>query len=262
MPTIEGSSEGYTGIDDGSSLRAESFITAESANIQSGGEQNSSRGRLSGGKNSSHSNGSISEPHPRAEHTSIQSIASQARSLRSTQASPTSFFERRWRRSELYGSGFAIASFPKTPKPLLGFSLTPACWLFFLGFVAPWCWMIGGWYYTIMGERRPKFGAKHGQNDLTLPMWMMTKGSLGGVRLTEKEARSQGVWFGYPFVATSLQDDTAASSIHSNRSPPTIRTKRPKVLDPWIFRCRVAAFVSGVFFTIGFIIAFIVVSSH
>jgi len=263
MPTIEGSSEGYTGVcDDGSSLRAESFITAESVNPQSGGgaEQDSTAERLSGGRNSGQSNGSMCQPRSQAEHASIPSIASQARSTRSSQSSSSiSFFERRWRRSESYGSGLAIASFPKFSKSRLGTSLTPACWLFFLGFVAPWCWMIGGWYYTIRGQRRPRFGDKRGKKDLVLPMWVVTKKGFGGVRLTEKEAHSQGVWFGYPFVATSVDHD-AEASLTSVRSPPTIRTKRPKVLDPWIFRCRIAAFVSAFLLAIGFIIAFVVIS--
>jgi hypothetical protein len=104
---------------------------------------------------------------------------------------------------------------------------------------------------------------KRGQKELILPIWVMTKNGLNGVRLTEKEAHSQGVWFGYPYVATATGHDIGrCESISSVRSPPVIRTKRPKVLDPWIFRCRVASFVSGILLMIGFIVAFVVIRHY
>ena len=256
MPTIEGSSEGYTcAYDDGSSLRAESFLTAESA------EMHTSSGSLGwDNPQGRQPEGHDAVPSWRPHHNSVPSIASQARSTRSVQSSSTStsFFDRRWRRSESYGSGLAISSFPKINKPLFGSSLTPACWLFILGFIAPWCWTIGGWYYTIRGQQ-PRYRVKRGQKELILPMWVMTKNGLNGVRLTEKEAHSQGVWFGYPYVATATDHEVGpCESFTSLRSPPVIRPKRPRVLDPWIIRCRVAAFVSGILLMIGFIVAFVV----
>jgi hypothetical protein len=119
--------------------------------------------------------------------------------------------------------------------------------------------MIGGWYYTIRGQQ-PRYRVKRGQKELILPIWVMTKNGLNGVRLTEKEAHSQGVWFGYPYVATAADYEVGrCESLSSLRSPPVIRTKRPKVLDPWIIRCRVAALVSGILLIIGFIVAFVVI---
>jgi len=220
MSPIPGSSEGHH-YDD------ESFKTAESIEL-------SQPGRTPGP-----SGGSRAELFPRSPQVSQSS-------------SFTSFFNRRWRRSEGYGSGLAIAKFPKIPKPSFCFSLTPACWLFWAGFVAPWCWVIGGWYYTVRGEQRPKYGKGLRKKELILPRWVTEK----GVHLTEKEAVSYGVWFGYPYVAPAAE---RVISPLPSRSPPTLRAKSPKILDPWIFRCRIAALSITVLLLIGFIAAFVVV---
>jgi hypothetical protein len=123
--------------------------------------------------------------------------------------------------------------------------------------------MIGGWYYTIRGEKMPKFG---GKKKPILPTWMAwKKKSSEGVHLDEKEAVVHGVWFGYPFVLVSDEAGLTRSSSVSTRSrgsPPTIRTKGRKILDPWIFRCRVAAIASGVVLVVAFVVAFVVFGKY
>lgn len=246
MPTITGSSDDHIdAYDDRSSIQAESFKTAESLDLSQSEPDIMPAARLSTGR--------LGERGPHAGPSTMPST-----DPRFSQASSfTSFFERRWRRSEGFGSGFATATFPKPQGPRFCISATPACWLFWAGFLAPWCWMIGGWYYTIRGQKEPKYGPGGGKEFL-LPMWVIAKQGLDGVALTEKEAVSYGVWFSYPFVAPAVVKGSSRASVNS-RSPPTIRAKKPKVLDPWITRCRIAAFTSGVLTIIAFITAFIVV---
>jgi hypothetical protein len=246
MSTIPGSSEAL--FDDHSSHKADSFKTAESDPATESEIQLEDRPT---------SQDSCSQGNqPRSQ---VELVDERPANPRASQGSSfTARFERRWRRSECYGSGFAISVCPKIRELRLRISATPACWLFWAGFVAPWCWMIGGWYYTIRGPAAPPSG-KDGKKELLLPMWVTDKRGGEGGRVTEKDGVSRGPCLGYPFVTPPGADKNGSKTSVSSRTPPTIRAKKPRVLDPWIFRCRTAALTSGVAIIMAFVVAFIVV---
>lgn len=113
-------------------------------------------------------------------------------------------------------------------------SYTPAFWAFWLGFVCPFLWLIGGWHFTRFGEQPPRltfwefyFNARYwkekfcmgkrrkkqtdgtvaGAEDATkqqhrLPRWVTEKQSSddGRMRLQDPKRSLRGISFGYPFI--------------------------------------------------------------
>ena len=80
-----------------------------------------------------------------------------------------SFIQRRWERNEDLepGVGGALSSSPRTTTFRAKFesrwpfksgssTLTPAFWTFWLGFVFPVLWLVGGWHFTNAGEMPPR----------------------------------------------------------------------------------------------------------
>lgn len=81
-----------------------------------------------------------------------------------------SFIQRRWERDEDLepGVGGALSSSPRTTtfrakleshwpfKESRSSKLTPAFWTFWVGFVFPVLWLVGGWHFTNAGEMPPK----------------------------------------------------------------------------------------------------------
>ncbi|RDB19741.1 hypothetical protein Hypma_013158 [Hypsizygus marmoreus] len=157
MPTIIGSSESggylddddeaYGGEDDLESLHAESFVTASDALPVADGEMDIADASSSHTtpQKSARSGGfpvpSISAP------PSVRSAAEGSR-LPSTSES---FIGRRWERDAALGSG--VVTFRAKRQWL---SYTPAFWAFWLGFVCPVLWLIGGWHFTRFGEQPPR----------------------------------------------------------------------------------------------------------
>lgn len=267
MPTIPGSSEGHghhgNVFDDTSSLRADSFMTADSVDMSGGAPANgvgdiieeTRRSRYSLDGQPSVYDGDQGSHVELGRHPSVES---RSRTAGTTSTVSESFFARGWRRSEHY-YGNAMASFPKLRKPRLRETVTPACWMFWLGFIAPWCWIMGGWYFTIRGETRPKFLGGKGKGkgkDLPLPSWVLEKKGTDNIELSEKEAALHGIWFGYPYVAPSVNSLSLPTSVRSAKQ------STPSILDPWIFRCRVAAWTCGALVIIAFVIAFVVVGKR
>lgn len=203
----------------------------------------------------------------------------------------------RWERDASLGTG--LVTFPK-PKEPHRFSFTPACWIFWIGFFCPPIWMIGGWYFTILGEpprlawwtlwskeyeaagclRRKKIGgSRKGHKELVLPRWVMEQSDA----ISQQNAL-RGISFGYPFVPSSVDafrsfELDANSMVSGSKTSwihkiPGIRATSvgPKewgrfpssrrIIDPWIERCRFALFMFLVLLCFSTVVAFIVVNLH
>ncbi|KIJ16363.1 hypothetical protein PAXINDRAFT_10815 [Paxillus involutus ATCC 200175] len=123
--------------------------------------------------------------------------------------------------------------------------------LFWVGFIAPWCWLIGGWLIP------PKSSARHGyQNGSSggsglLPLWTGKSTSTQGFHATKMQ-------HGYPFVAPSVLSLTPPSYTHVVLTPKPFRGLR----NPWVRRCRVAAFTSGIIIVVAFVVALVVVGTN
>ena len=84
----------------------------------------------------------------RAELMSIHSGQSHV------QSASESFIARRWESDAGYGSGGRVTVLRS--KRQVWLDTTPAFWAFWLGFVCPFLWPIGGWHFTHFGEQPPR----------------------------------------------------------------------------------------------------------
>ena len=77
-----------------------------------------------------------------------------------------SFIIRRWDRDAALGLSLSPTTFRERKhrffitNPAFFTDLTPAFWAFWLGFLFPVLWLIGGWHFTNLGEQPPKMMVK------------------------------------------------------------------------------------------------------
>jgi len=147
-----------------------------------------------------------------------------------------SFIDQRWAREELYDAPLpARVLKARQQRP----SLTPGFWAFWLGFLFPVLWIIGGWHFTNSGEQPPMFTfwefffnggywkmvcccrrpgkvrkfersarkEKTVDESLKLPRWIVEQQCSEGrlARLRDPKGSLRGISFGYPFVARPIQ---------------------------------------------------------
>ncbi|KAL4250993.1 hypothetical protein ABKN59_006577 [Abortiporus biennis] len=128
-------------------------------------------------------------------------------------------------------------------------NINSACILFWVGFIAPWCWLIGGWYLSTSGEMKPSGqfldsvrlrwprDKKHGSLSTTNP-YLSTTRTIGRDRTTAMgrvKAQWSKVWD--PLFANSKETLPLSQS--------TSLAFGERRLDPWVARCRVAAIYIG-----------------
>jgi hypothetical protein len=140
-----------------------------------------------------------------------------------------SFITRRWDRDHERGipTRQSITTIFLQAKKQQGLGkVTPGFWAFWLGFLCPVLWLVGGWHFTSMGEQPAKMGAwefyfsggwkeccvrrkrrvakgKHREDFPPLPRWIAAKQSSDGgrARLNDPKRSLRGISFGYPFVS-------------------------------------------------------------
>ncbi|KAH7907816.1 hypothetical protein BJ138DRAFT_438822 [Hygrophoropsis aurantiaca] len=258
-------------VDDGSSARPDSFMTAPmgrdsqySARDPESHVEPEPMPRLPEVPEPAHWNG---QPRPRAPSRSSSyppaypptnahefqpnkshNYAPSLRSLTSLPSTSSSFIDRRFAESELYLSSHREAAGAREVGKkwsLQRGKTDTACVLFWVGFVAPWCWLIGGWLVTSPSQR-----GSMGQGGSLLPLFT-------GKGVQSAETFRSHPYSGYPFVAPSVASLAPPSYRRTVQQPKTLYLK---VVSPWIRRCRIAAGVSGIVIIIAFIISFVVVS--
>ncbi|KAI0356923.1 hypothetical protein OH77DRAFT_1495181 [Trametes cingulata] len=218
-------------------------------------------------------------PSTPSENLQTPRRSSDTRPTYSRSASPSSvsesFLQKRWMKDKAFGS----PRFARPSSQRHKINASYACILFWLGFVAPWCWLIGGWLLTSSGDvGSDGLSAETGP---VLPLWhRRRKGSAQGARDTSKRRAEVAVpmpekvkaingaaerrikaksW--YPLVAPSLES-LAPSSTGSVVSTRKLKRCLPgsSTVDPWIQRCRIAAAASGVLIFAAFVVAIVLVA--
>lgn len=138
-------------------------------------------------------------------------------------------------------------------KPHVGKGTTTRAYvLFWLGFIAPWCWLIGGWLPEFKDRNRNEKERENVGGASVLPTWKMA----------EKSERRHGTGFGYPFVAPSLESLGGSSTASDAPVLKAKSSQQTDIVDPWVFRCRLASGVAGIALTAAFVVAFIVVGRN
>lgn len=141
--------------------------------------------------------------------------------------------------------------------------------LFWLGFIAPWCWLIGGWLVPAKPPSRAygsgsvyghgyHHGLSGGGSNL-LPLWTNTSKSMHSFDTMK-------MYHGYPFVAPSALSLTPPPPPYQSQRAAVVLTPKPIGLgrgtkNPWVRRCRIAAVTSGVLIVIAFIVALVVAAT-
>lgn len=195
-------------------------------------------------------------PRPTVLHDHPHRPLVTAPSLQSlTPSVSSSFVDRRFANSDLYLGSSAergsarqagqrwISSKDRTDTVKL---------LFWAGFIAPWCWLIGGW---VIEPRHPHHPHSHphpldsrSRGGSLLPLWSSKGRSMQSIDTMK-------VQHGYPFVAPSVASLAPPSYSRVTFAP---RPANP-VKNPWVRRCRIAAAASGVIIVVAFVVALVVV---
>ena len=163
----------------------------------------------------------------------------------------------------LRGLSFGSVRFQKPGKQ--EFRTTAAFVLFWVGFIAPWCWLIGGWYLSHSGEMVPD-----GQYLSTVSlMWPrgdykdefgfeQKAGSVkSGKGLAGWKSKATAFWH-HPFGGHSSKE-VLPLSVKDTTPVPPVSESAVEALDPWVRRCRIAAIISGVILILACIVTLIVV---
>ncbi|TBU22439.1 hypothetical protein BD311DRAFT_869379 [Dichomitus squalens] len=197
---------------------------------------------------------------------------------RSRSSDSSSFYEnleQRWLKGLSFGSARFAHPPPKGPARS---QVTRAFVLFWLGFIAPWCWLIGGW--LLSGERETVETAGP-----LLPLWQRrSKGkhvAVDGADGAVANGRSAHGESGYAPVSEKLAGTIDHKRIKATSwyplLAPSVESLAPEAGrrswahrlrrrygssrdDPWIMRCRLAAAISGVLLFGGFVVAMIFVA--
>ncbi|GJE93189.1 hypothetical protein PsYK624_093480 [Phanerochaete sordida] len=184
------------------------------------------------------------EGHPQADEHSVFDTMSR-RSHTSEGTAVESMIQRRWLQGLSYGSFRGEDRTWKPEDESNHQQYTSARILFWLGFIMPWCWLIGGWCLARSGE------AKHDEEH-TKPMWWELPGrtKAKGIVKPAKESTSKKARSPFWRFHARNQETTPISPV-DNDSVRTIRSMveekqgHPQFIDPWVQRCRVAASLSG-----------------
>ncbi|KAG2159375.1 uncharacterized protein EDB93DRAFT_1115362 [Suillus bovinus] len=192
---------------------------------------------------------SYSIPQPNVDHRANHSGLDTPSQRDSVQSMSSSFIDRRFAESELYfGSHTECSSARQANEKWAKHAekSDTAQILFWLGFIAPWCWLIGGWLV------KAKNNNSYSRGSSMIPLWT------GKSAQTIDSFKMQPLHHGYPFVAPSVQSLMPPS--HS-RGIHSVHPRGPFLMarSPWIRRCRVAAAVSGIVIMLLFIVALVVV---
>ena len=137
------------------SLHADSFVTATTSSNE--GDDNEDD------ENDEKPNGRELELTilPKGKSASVRSHTSQLPSAAMSN-SGDSFITRRWERDAALGLSLSPTTFRERKHRFFSSNssfitnLTPAFWAFWLGFIFPVLWLVGGWLFTNIGEQPPK----------------------------------------------------------------------------------------------------------
>lgn len=181
-------------------------------------------------------------PHPHDAGVHAPSL----RTLGSVHSTSSSFIDRHFEESEQYVGSLTECSCARQASEKWARQTEDsdtARTLFWVGFIAPWCWLIGGWLV------KAKKNGKHGRSGNMLPLWT------GKSAQTAGSFKMQPLQHGYPFVAPSAQDLMPPSFSRA------VHPRGPFLMarSPWIRRCRIAACISGIVIMLLFIVALVVV---
>ncbi|KAI0058345.1 hypothetical protein BV25DRAFT_1830180 [Artomyces pyxidatus] len=190
-----------------------------------------------------------SSPEPDSEGTMVAPTPRPRRTSTSE-----SFIWRRWMKGLSFGSTRPRFSL-LVPTALLKARAPLPALLFWAGFLAPWCWLIGGW---LVAEGRLD---EKGDGPI-LPVWKIhSTDALGKERTPPDEKPREAA----AEAGSELRAWWKGWTSTFRRARAAVGEPKPPVQPPlrqraeaWVVRCRVAAVASGALILIAFVVAVIV----
>lgn len=157
------------------------------------------------------------------------------------------FITERWMKTLFYSSSGGRELFSMGERRQYPVSST--CVLFWIGFVAPWCWLVGGWMPqrggSLLGNGMKKVSANMDREMVS------RREDRGGLKKWILPDPSSG------FRATAGALPTPNTT---TLSPKEVEEVRLAIADPWVRRCRIASIVGGAVLGLGLIAMFIVLA--
>ncbi|THH28978.1 hypothetical protein EUX98_g5206 [Antrodiella citrinella] len=192
-----------------------------------------------------------------------------------TSTTSTAVVETRIHNRWLKGLSFGSVSFAKPGGGEHKQEVRPATAafvLFWVGFIAPWCWLIGGWYLSRSGEMVPDgqylstvslmWPRGDFADDIELgPKAQAQAPSIESTGVTGTGWRSRlAVWaFWHHPSGKHSSKEVLPLSVKDHMHFPHGNGGSVEVLDPWVKRCRVAAIVSGAMLLLALVVTLIIV---
>lgn len=188
----------------------------------------------------------------------LETISRRSRSAASDATAVETAIQRRWLRGLSFGSYRTERGQWGAKDDSARGAITSACILFFVGFFAPWCWLIGGWYLSTSGEIKPD-----GQYLQTVPWkWPRRRRARNVVKPPKADVKLRYTLS--PFWRSRVQETMPMSPVDSRASITSLRSlKKEEVvfdIDPWVVRCRIAAVISGLLLAAGIIVVLVVLA--
>ena len=168
-----------------------------------------------------------------------------------TAAEDDRFIMERWTKSLFYStsSGRELFSTAKRGERKQ-YPVSSTCVLFWVGFIAPWCWLVGGWVplggVSVRENEAKRLKDETGMGADTEGVSRGEDG--GGLRKWILPDPSSN------FKATA---GTASTSNDTALSSKEVKARLP-VADPWVARCKIASIVGGTILALGLIAMVIV----
>ncbi|KAI0267429.1 hypothetical protein BC834DRAFT_968931 [Gloeopeniophorella convolvens] len=185
------------------------------------------------------------------------------------------FIWRRWTRALSVGSGLSRPSFSAARRAAAARLPPLPVLLFWAGFVAPWCWLVGGW---LVAEGRWEAS---GRARAMLPLWRPSSSSKDG---SKDKGKGKGKGKGKAGAAhdsgivqeQDVEKGAAAAAAAAPRGrwwaprggpgapvpggeEKVVTLVKPLGAEVWVYRCRVAAVVSAAMLVAAFIVVLVVV---
>ena len=157
------------------------------------------------------------------------------------------FIMERWMKTLFYSasSGRELFSIAKGGERKQS-PVSPACVLFWVGFVAPWCWLVGGWMPPKDAPLREKEGKLAERFSEDMDKEVVSQGQEGG-GLKKWVLPDPSSSFG----ATARAPPTSSTTTLSSKE---VQEARTATADPWVRRCRIASIVGGTALGLGLIV--------
>lgn len=133
------------------------------------------------------------------------------------------------------------------------YPVSSTCVLFWVGFVAPWCWLVGGWMPprdALILETGTKGEKLKGKASMDVDREALSH---------EGDGTGLKKWI-LPDPSSSFKATVRAPSISGTAtlSPREIEEARFTAADPWVRRCRIASIVGGAVLGLGLVATTIV----